>query len=139
VRRASTRGAPRRRGVLPRQRGRPERPGGPARRRDRLMPTDSHLLVQRAAAELLGTAFLVAAVIGSGVAAQRLSPSDTGLQLLENSVVTGAALVALILALQPGAASFHPVVTLVERALGRITSRDALGLVTAQVLGGLLG
>jgi glycerol uptake facilitator-like aquaporin len=103
------------------------------------MPTDSHVLVQRAGAELLGTAFLVAAVIGSGVAAQRLSPSDTGLQLLENSVVTGAALVALILALQPVSASFNPVVTLVERVLGRITSRDALGLVTAQVLGGVLG
>jgi len=103
------------------------------------MPTDRPFLVQRAAAELLGTAFLVAAVIGSGVAAQRLSPSDTGLQLLENSVVTGAALVALILALQPVSASFNPVVTLVERALGRITTPDTLGLVTAQVLGGVLG
>jgi glycerol uptake facilitator-like aquaporin len=103
------------------------------------MPSDSQLLVQRAAAELLGTAFLVAAVIGSGVAAQRLSPSDTGLQLLENSVVTGAALVALILALQPVSASFNPVVTLVERALGRITGRETLGLVTAQVVGGVLG
>jgi glycerol uptake facilitator-like aquaporin len=103
------------------------------------MPSDSQLLVQRAAAELLGTAFLVAAVIGSGVAAQRLSPSDTGLQLLENSVVTGAALVALILALQPVSASFNPVVTLVERALGRITSRDQTQGVAAQVLGGVLG
>jgi glycerol uptake facilitator-like aquaporin len=103
------------------------------------MPADSPFLVQRAAAELLGTAFLVAAVVGSGVAAQRLSPSDTGLQLLENSVVTGAALVALILALQPVSASVNPVVTLVERALGRITSRDTVGLVTAQVLGAVLG
>jgi glycerol uptake facilitator-like aquaporin len=99
------------------------------------MPT--HL--QRAAAELLGTAFLVAAVIGSGIAAHRLSPSDVGLQLLENSLVTGAALVALILALQPVSASFNPVVTLVERGLGRITSREAAGLVGAQVLGGVLG
>ena len=74
---------------------------------------------RRALAEFVGTAFLVAAVIGSGIAASRLSPHDVGLQLLENSVVTGAALVALILALQPVSAAFNPVVTLVERALGR--------------------
>ena len=67
---------------------------------------------------MVGTAFLVAAVIGSGIAAERLSPDDVGLQLLENSLVTGAALVALILALQPVSAAFNPVVTLVERALG---------------------
>jgi glycerol uptake facilitator-like aquaporin len=53
-------------------------------------------LVHRATAELLGTAFLVAGVIGSGIAAQQLSPDDTGLQLLENSVATGAVLVAQI-------------------------------------------
>ena len=63
-------------------------------------------LLQRAVAELIGTAFLVAAVIGSGIAATRLSPSDVGLQLLENSLITGAALVALILALQPVSAAF---------------------------------
>src|SRR3954467_4749566 len=96
-------------------------------------------LLVRALSELLGTAFLVAAVIGSGIAAQRLSPDDVGLQLLENSVVTGAAWGGLIVALQPVSASFNPVVTLVERALGRITSRDTLGLVTAQVLGGVVG
>ena len=103
------------------------------------MPTATPGLVQRAAAELIGTAFLVAAVIGSGIAAHRLSPRDLGVQLLENSVVTGAALVALILALQPVSASFNPVVTLVERALGRITTRDTAALVAAQVLGGVLG
>ena len=65
----------------------------------------------------VGTAFLVMAVVGSGIAAQRLSPDDVGLQLLENSLVTGAALVALILALQPVSASFNPVVTAVERVL----------------------
>ena len=64
------------------------------------------------------------AVVGSGIAAQRLSPDDVGLQLLENSLATGAALVALILALQPVSASFNPVVTLVERALGLIGTRD---------------
>jgi len=96
-------------------------------------------LVRRAAAELLGTAFLVATVVGSGIAAERLSPSDTGLQLLQNSIATGAVLVALILALQPVSASFNPVVTLVERALGRVGSVDAGVLVLAQLLGGAMG
>ena len=99
------------------------------------MPT----LVQRAAAELLGTAFLVATVIGSGIAAQQLSPHDVGLQLLENSLATGAVLVALILALQPVSASFNPVVTLVERALRRVTSTAAAALIVAQIVGGILG
>jgi glycerol uptake facilitator-like aquaporin len=96
-------------------------------------------LVRRAVAELVGTAFLVAAVIGSGIAAVRLSPDDVGLQLLENSLVTGAALVALILALQPVSAAFNPVVTLVERGLGLITTRDVLAVVPAQFVGGVIG
>jgi arsenate reductase len=96
-------------------------------------------LGRRVGAELVGTAFLVTAVIGSGIAAVRLSPDDVGLQLLENSLVTGAALVALILALQPVSASFNPVVTGVERLLGRITTREALALSGAQVIGGLVG
>ncbi|HJQ42956.1 MAG TPA: aquaporin [Jatrophihabitantaceae bacterium] len=96
-------------------------------------------LAQRVAGEFLGTAFLVAAVIGSGIAAVRRSPDDAGLQLLENSVVTGAVLVALILALQPVSASFNPVVTLVERGLGVIDSWTATLLVVAQFAGGALG
>ncbi|MCW2775697.1 MAG: channel transporter [Nocardioides sp.] len=96
-------------------------------------------LVRKATAELVGTAFLVAAVIGSGIAASRLSPDDTGLQLLENSVATGAVLVALILAFQPVSASFNPVVTLVERALGLVSTTTAATLVGAQVVGGLVG
>ncbi len=96
-------------------------------------------LRRRVAAEFLGTAFLVAAVIGSGIAATRLSPHDAGLQLLENGVVTGAALVALILALQPVSAAFNPVVTLVERALGAVTWRETVGLVAAQFAGGAAG
>lgn len=96
-------------------------------------------LVRRAVAELLGTAFLVAAVIGSGIAAVRLSPNDVGMQLLENSLITGAALVALILALQPVSAAFNPVVTLAERALGAVTTVDAVVLILAQVVGGILG
>jgi glycerol uptake facilitator-like aquaporin len=96
-------------------------------------------LVGRATAELVGTAFLVTAVVGSGVAAERLSPDDAGLQLLENSLATGAVLVALILALHPVSASFNPVITLAERVLGMVTTGAAAALVLAQVLGGLLG
>ena len=96
-------------------------------------------LARKAAAEALGTAFLVMAVIGSGIAATRLSPGDVGLQLLENSLVTGAALVALILAFQPVSAAFNPVVTLVERGLGLIDSRSTGLLIAAQVAGGVVG
>jgi glycerol uptake facilitator-like aquaporin len=96
-------------------------------------------LVRQATAELVGTAFLVAAVIGSGIAAQRLSPHEVGLQLLENSVVTGAALVALILALQPVSAAFNPVVTLIERVLGAISTQEAAALIAGQIAGGVLG
>ena len=96
-------------------------------------------LARRAAAEFTGTAFLVIAVVGSGVMASRLSPDDVGLQLLQNSLATGAALVALILALQPVSASFNPVVTLVERALGLLDTRTAAGLILAQFAGGLAG
>jgi glycerol uptake facilitator-like aquaporin len=77
--------------------------------------------------------------VGSGIAAQRLSPSDVGLQLLENSVVTGAALVALILALQPVSAAFNPIVTLIELALRGMTARTASIIIAAQLVGGVLG
>ncbi|MBA2552970.1 MAG: aquaporin, partial [Geodermatophilaceae bacterium] len=96
-------------------------------------------LVRRAIAEFVGTAFLVAAVVGSGIAAARLSPDDVGLQLLENSLITGAALVALILALQPVSAAFNPVVTLIERALGALTWTATGVLIVAQTVGGVLG
>ncbi len=96
-------------------------------------------LWRRVAAEAVGTAFLVTAVVGSGIAAARLSPDDVGLQLLENSLITGAALVALILALQPVSAAFNPVVTWVERALGLVTTREAVALTVAQVVGGIVG
>jgi glycerol uptake facilitator-like aquaporin len=99
----------------------------------------SPTLLRKAAAELIGTAFLVAAVIGSGIAASQLSPDDVGLQLLENSLITGAALVALILALQPVSAAFNPVVTLIERALGLVTTTDAAALILAQFVGGFTG
>lgn len=96
-------------------------------------------LGRRVAAEALGTGFLVTAVIGSGIAASRLSPGQPGLQLLENSLATGAVLVALILAFQPVSAAFNPVVTLVERATGLIGTRQAAALIGGQVVGGILG
>lgn len=92
-------------------------------------------MLRRAFAELLGSALLAATVVGSGIAASRLSPDDEGLQLLENALVTGAVLVALILALGPVSAAFNPVVTLTERLLGAISTRTAAGLAAVQVLG----
>jgi len=96
-------------------------------------------LARRALAEGVGTAFLVAAVVGSGVMATRLSPGEVGLQLLYNSVATGAALAALVLALHPVSAAFNPVVTLVEAALGRLPATDVLALVGSQMAGGVVG
>jgi glycerol uptake facilitator-like aquaporin len=96
-------------------------------------------LGRRVLAEFVGTAFLVAAVIGSGIAATRLSPNDVGLQLLINSLITGGALVALILALQPVSAAFNPLVTMLERAFGTLRSREAGALVAAQFAGGFCG
>ena len=97
-------------------------------------------LVRRATAESLGTAFLVAIVVGSGIAAQRLSPGDVGLQLLFNSTATGAGLIALILALGPvSGGHFNPVVTLADRMLGGISTRDGIVYVVAQVGGACVG
>jgi glycerol uptake facilitator-like aquaporin len=96
-------------------------------------------LGRKALAELLGTAGLVTAVIGSGIMATRLSPGDVGLQLLENALATGAVLVALILTLQPVSAAFNPAVTLVERLLGLIDTWTAGVLVGAQIVGGIAG
>ncbi|MCF6378624.1 aquaporin [Nocardioides KLBMP 9356] len=95
-------------------------------------------LVARATAELVGTMLLVATVVGSGVMATELT-DDVALQLLANSLATGAALVALIVSLQPVSAAFNPVVTLVELVLRVIPARTAAVLVVAQVVGGALG
>ncbi len=94
---------------------------------------------RKVAAELIGSALLAATVVGSGIAAQTLSPDDVGLQLLENAVITGGVLVALILALGPVSAAFNPVVTLAERVLGAVTSVQAALFVVAQVVGCCLG
>jgi glycerol uptake facilitator-like aquaporin len=98
------------------------------------------LLTRRVVAELVGTALLLVAVVGSGIAAQRLSPGDTGLQLLENAVATGAALVAIILAVgSVSGAHLNPVVTVADRVFGGLTTREAGAYVGAQVAGAVLG
>lgn len=97
-------------------------------------------LTRKAVAEAVGTALLVAIVVGSGIAAQRLSPHDLGLQLLENSLATGAGLVALILAFgSVSGAHFNPIVTLADRLLGGLTTRALLVFIPAQVVGGCAG
>jgi arsenate reductase len=97
-------------------------------------------LARRATAELIGTAVLVAIVVGSGIAAKRLSPDDVGIQLLENALATGAGLVALILAFGAvSGAHFNPIVTMADRILGGTSSRDAGVYVAAQVLGACVG
>jgi arsenate reductase len=97
-------------------------------------------LARRASAEAVGTALLVAVVVGSGIAAQRMSPNDTGLQLLENALATGAGLVALILAFgSVSGAHFNPVVTLADRILGGTTTRDGCVYAIAQVIGACVG
>jgi glycerol uptake facilitator-like aquaporin len=95
-------------------------------------------MLRKVAAEFVGTAFLLATVIGSGIMASQLS-DDPGLQLLENSIATGAVLVALILTLQPVSAAFNPVVTAVEVALGELKLKDAAPLIAAQFAGGFVG
>ncbi|WJZ18394.1 Aquaporin Z [Corynebacterium guangdongense] len=99
------------------------------------------LLWRRSFAEFLGTALLVTTVVGSGIAAQQLSPDDVGLQLLENSLATTFGLAVLILVFQPvSGASFNPVVTLVDRALGGgARSGDMLAYIAAQFAGGIVG
>ena len=98
------------------------------------------LLARQALAEFLGSAGLVAVVIGSGIAAQRLSPNDTGLELLENALVTGAGLAALILAFGPvSGGHFNPVVSLADRAFGGITSQQLTAYLPVQFAGGALG
>ena len=97
-------------------------------------------LAQRLAAEAVGTAFLLMAVVGSGIAAQRLSPADVGLQLFENAVATAFALMALIWAFGPiSGAHFNPAVTLADVVLKGRPVREGIAYVGAQVVGGIGG
>ena len=100
------------------------------------MTTVPVLLWRRLTAEFLGSAFLAAAVIGSGIAAQRLSPGQTGLQLLENAAATAAGLFAIILMFGPvSGGHFNPVVSFVDAAFGGLSWRDASAYLPAQVAG----
>ena len=93
-------------------------------------------LWRRVAAEFLGSAFLAAVVIGSGIAAQRLSPGQTGLELLENAAATAAGLFAIILMFGPvSGGHFNPVVSFVDAAFGGLSWRDAAAYLPAQVTG----
>jgi len=97
-------------------------------------------LPRRLLAELLGSAFLAAIVIGSGIAAQRFSPNDVGLELFENAAATATGLFAIILMFGPvSGGHFNPVVSLVDASFGGLSWRDALAYIPAQVLGCALG
>jgi glycerol uptake facilitator-like aquaporin len=97
-------------------------------------------LARRALAELVGTMLLVAVVVGSGIAAQRLSPGDVGLQLFENAAATAAGLVAIILAVgSVSGAHLNPVVSLADRVFGGISTRDLGAYVVAQITGAVAG
>jgi glycerol uptake facilitator-like aquaporin len=97
-------------------------------------------LPRRLFAELLGSAFLAGLVIGSGIAAQQLSPNDTGLQLLENAAATAAGLFAIILMFGPvSGGHFNPVVSLVDASFGGLRWRDALCYAPTQIAGCILG
>ncbi|MBQ3358700.1 MAG: aquaporin family protein [Microbacterium sp.] len=103
------------------------------------------VLSRRLLAEFLGTGLLVTTVVGSGIAAQRLSPEDTGLQLLENSLATTLGLAVLILMFGPvSGAHFNPVVTLADFVLGHhhgdgVAARDVAPYLAAQITGGIGG
>jgi glycerol uptake facilitator-like aquaporin len=97
-------------------------------------------LWRRTCAEFLGSAFLAAIVIGSGIAAHRLSPGDIGLQLFENAAATAAALVAIILAFGPvSGAHLNPVVTLADRFFGGVSNAATAVYIVAQVAGAVAG
>ena len=97
-------------------------------------------LSRRLAAEAIGAALLLAAVVGSGIMGERLAGGNVAIALLANSVATGAALVALILAFGPiSGAHFNPAVTLAEAARGQMPWRDAGGYVAVQTAGALAG
>lgn len=97
-------------------------------------------LARRAAAEALGTAMLIAAVVGSGIMAERLAGGNIAVALLANTVATGAALVALILTFGGiSGAQFNPAVTVCDWLQGGLSKGDALAYVAAQIVGAFAG
>lgn len=102
--------------------------------------TAKHSLAQKLIAEVLGTAFLLSAVVGSGIMAEKLSAGNVSLALLENTIATGAALVALILAFGPiSGGHFNPAVTLADATQRGLSWRHVPGYIIAQCVGAVVG
>jgi glycerol uptake facilitator-like aquaporin len=102
------------------------------------MPMPS--LARRMTAEFAGTAFLVAAVVGSGIMAERLAGGNVAIALLANTIATGAALVALILAFAPiSGAHFNPAVSFAAALEGHLPVAEAGAYIAAQITGGIIG
>ncbi len=102
--------------------------------------TSSPPLPRRLLAEFLGSLLLAAVVIGSGIAAQRLSPGNTGLELLENAAATAAGLYTIILMFGPvSGAHFNPVVSITDAVLGGLPWRSALAYLPVQIAGCVAG
>jgi len=100
----------------------------------------SHDRSRRCVAELVGTAFLLAAIVGSGIMGERLADGSVAIALLANSIATGWALIALILVFGPiSGAHFNPLVSAVAVSEGRLSSADLVTYVPAQLLGAFLG
>jgi glycerol uptake facilitator-like aquaporin len=104
------------------------------------MAAHSTNLSRRIVAEAVSTTFLLAAVVGSGIMGERLAGGNVAIAMLANTLATGAALVALILALGPISGShLNPAVTLADAWQGGLTWPDAAGYVVAQILGAFAG
>ncbi|MEE9376247.1 MAG: MIP/aquaporin family protein [Rhizobiaceae bacterium] len=100
----------------------------------------SPTISQRLGAEFIGTAFLLATVVGSGIMAERLAGGNVAIALLGNTIPTGAILVVLITMLGPiSGAHFNPAVTLVFALKREIAMRESLAFVVVQIIGGLIG
>src|SRR6266403_6073589 len=103
------------------------------------MPVSPNL-ERRAVSELVGTAFLLAAVVGSGIMGERLAGGNIAIALLANTLATGAMLVTLIFTFGPiSGAHFNPAVTLADASQGGISWSDAPAYIAAQVLGAFIG
>jgi len=101
---------------------------------------NAYSATQKLSAEFVGTAFLLATVIGSGIMAERLADGNVAIALLGNTIPTGAILVVLITMLGPiSGAHFNPAVTLVFALKRAISARDSFSYVLAQIAGGLVG
>ncbi len=98
------------------------------------------MLKRKLAAEAIGTAFLLVGVVGSGIMAERLSPTDIGLQLFQNAAATAGVLLVIIVMFGPlSGAHFNPVVTLADWALGGFPRRHVAAYISAQITGAVLG